>query len=866
MKECLLFNWWIKFFNLTGKQVYLKYIIVVLCLLPVLLFGQTGELRGRITDDHSAIPGVSVLLTGTSFGAVSDEDGRFRVVSITPGTYEVRFSAVGYETLTKTVTIRAGKPAVLNLVMKSLIIETEEVQVLGSRQQQQSDPGVSVIDLKPKSAGILPGAVQDVLRTLQSLPGVLAPNDFTSQMIIRGSGPDQNLIIMDDVEVFNPYRLYGVISMFNPEAVSDIKLITGGFPAQYGDRLSAVLDVTNREGPLNANIRGNLNASIVSANLVLEGKNPFNIRGSWLFNSRRTYYDLIIEPFVKKAKLVEDNVSFPNFYDLQGKIAFGPFNGHRFILNGIYSRDGVEIVSGEKRITPDSVSVKDLTRNDLASFAWHYSPSKKILNKVVASWYRNSGDASFGASILDPTLNRDNYEKVALDTLGQYLLGFGFNSDFTFAKYSIEDRFTYFWGNNEFSAGGGVDFMTTTLSFLFDLSHELKAILAGNPNFRAVLNDVADVKHYNRYKAFVQNNFKLGEKLYIQPGLRLDYYNILEKYYLSPRISLSYALNDITTLRTVWGQYYQSPGYEKLRDANILFDLNRQYTADLQAERATHYVVSLERWINEEWRGRIETYYKRFNNLIIQKEVPGTAFYIEQVPGQDPHYKDAWTRPVAFTADSTTQIPVNGSHGEAYGFEVLVEKRNVAGSRKLSGWLSYALAYANRFEEGKVIPFRFDQRHTVNIVLEYQVNNWLNAGFRWQFGSGFPFTEPVGIKPRIIMTDKNLDGIPETAEVATRSSYANRNAKPAVIYDIDYGGRNDHFNTRKPDYHRLDIRMTASARFWSLDWNFYLDVINVYNRSNVINYDYFVTNDLKLERKATKMFPILPTLGFSLRF
>jgi hypothetical protein len=115
-------------------------------------------------------------------------------------------------------------------------------------------------------------------------------------LIIRGSGPDQNLIIFDDVEVFNPYRLYGAISMFNPETVEDINLITGGFPARYGDRLSAVLEVTNRDGIRNKFFSGNVNVNLTNANVVIEGKNPFGINGSWIFNSRRTYYDLLLEP------------------------------------------------------------------------------------------------------------------------------------------------------------------------------------------------------------------------------------------------------------------------------------------------------------------------------------------------------------------------------------------------------------------------------------------------------------------------------------------------------------------------------------------------------------------------------------------
>ncbi len=826
---------------------------------------QTGGVKGIITSGGEILPGVNVLVVGTAFGAVSDIEGNYIIRNLPAKQTSLRFSTVGYETRFFDIEIIPNRILELNVDLNEKVIEVDEVQVIDSEIQKQSDTRTSLIDLKPEQARVLPGAVTDVFRTLQSLPGVLAPNDFSSQLVIRGSGPDQNLIIMDDVEVFNPYRLYGVISMFNPEAVSDVNLITGGFPAKYGDRLSAVLDVTNKQGTTAKSFSGNLNASIVAANLVLEGKNPFNIPGSWLINSRRTYYDLVIEPFVKNSGLVDENVSFPNFYDVQTKIAFGPFNGHKFFVNAIYSRDGVDLVSGAERSTPDSISVFDVTKNDLASIAWHYAPKKNFLNKVIVSWYRNSGDSRLDSELLDPSLNRQNFEDASTDTLSQYLIGFGFKSDFSYRKYSIDDKLTYLWNNNnnEFEAGVGVDFMQTNLAIDFDIDPELQSFLQTNPNLRIVLDDLSDTKDYYRYRAFVNNRFKIGDKLFIQPGLRFDYYQILEKPYLAPRLSISYALDEITTLRGVWGTYYQSTGYEKLRDANVLYDLDQNITSKLSAERADHYVLSLERWLSPEWKAKIEGYYKNFNNLIVQNVVPGSVYFTEPVPGNNPRSVNGWTRPITNIADSLTQIPVNNSNGEAYGFELFVEKRNIIGENKISGWISYALAYADRYEDNRTIPFRFDQRHTLNLVLNYKISSWLDMGIRFQYGSGFPVTSPTGIKPRIILADENGDFIPESPVIATRT---NSDGDKQVIYDVDYGDRFNRFASRKPIYHRLDIRFNAVADWWDLDWVIYLDVINVYNRSNVINYDYYISDDLTLEREATTMFPILPTLGFNVRF
>lgn len=827
------------------------------------VLSQTGSVKGRVTDGTSPIPSVNILIVGENVGTITDLNGNYFLRNVPIGEYELRFSIVGYETQFIDVTVSANKTLELNVTLNSKMIEIGEVQVTGLKQQELSDTRTSFLDLNPKSAKILPGAGEDVLRTLQSLPGVLSPNDFSSQLVVRGSGPDQNLIIMDNIEIFNPYRLYGVISMFNPDAVSDVNLISGGFPARYGDRLSAVLDVTNREGDSKKYFAGRINASIIDANVVFEGKNPFGLNGSWLFNSRRTYYDLIIEPFVKNAGLVDENVTFPNFYDFQTKLVIGPYNGHKFLLNGIYSRDGVDVLSAKNRKTPDSVDVYNVTKNDVIGISWHYAPNRKFLNKFVASWYKNSGATNFDSQILDPSLNREDFKDVIPDTLSPYLLGFKFDADFSFRKYSLDDRFTYIWGDHVFDAGAGVDFMQTIVNFKFKLDPSLEAILSSNPMIRTVLKDLKNTRNYNRYRIFAQNNFKLNERLYIQPSLRFDYYDILDKAYLAPRISLSYAIDELTTLRGVIGLYYQSPGYEKIVDQGVLFDFADRYTKQLSAENALHYVLGIERWLSSEWSLRVEGYYKSFENLIKQEKVQGTRYFTEKIPGKDPRYVSGWTRPIGISGDSLTQIPVNDSYGESYGLEFFLSKKNLMNETRFSGWISYSIAWADRFEDSRKYPFRFDQRHTVNVVLNYQINDWLDLGLRWQYGSGFPYSEPLGIKPRIILADYDFDGKPESPAIATRSNSNNPNEQE-VVYDIDFG--DNKLNARKPSYHRLDLRLTALAEFWNLNWTFYLDVINVYNRSNIIAYDYYVNPDLTLGREANTMFPIIPTLGFSVKF
>lgn len=840
-----------------------KFSFIVLFFYQTFTFAQTGNLTGFVTSEKNPLPGVNVFIVDQGIGSATDENGSYRIQNIKEGSHKVRFSSVGFKTKFIDVIIFGNKTLELDVELFPEAIEVGLVEVIDEGIDSEKGSQVSLLDVEPSSVRILPGAVTDVFRTLQTLPGVLSPNDFSSQLIVRGSGPDQNLIIMDDVEIFNPYRLYGVISMFNPETVTDINLITGGFPAKYGDRLSAVLDISNRQGNLSKSLTGNLNASIVSANLVLEGKNPFSIPGSWLLTSRRTYYDLIIEPFVKSAGLVEENVTFPNFFDIQTKLVFGPFNGHKFFLNGILSRDAVNVVTGEERVTPDSVAVVNDTNNNLVSLAWHYAPNNRFLNKLVLSWYTNDGASDLDSEILDPSLNREAFENASSDTLSAYLLNFGVTSDFGFEKYAVDDKMTIMWHkSNVLEAGIGMDFMKTKLTFDFNIDPSLQEVLVSNPIIRTAFIDLNDTKKYNRYRAYFQNRFMLSEKFSVTPGIRYDFYNIINKGSIAPRLSAAYKLDDLTTLKTNWGIYYQSIGYEKLRDRQILFDLSDQYTLSLRSEKAVHYVLGLERWITSEWMARVETYYKDFDNLIEPKRVGGVSYYTEPIPGTDPRNITGWTRPVPVYGDSLTTIPVNSSYGEAFGFEFFLEKRNIAGNSNIDGWFSYSYSKAKRYESGIEIPFQFDQRHTLNLVLNYTINDWLDLGVRFQYGSGFPFTEPVGIKPRIILEDNNADGIAETPVIATRKI----GGKDEVIFDVAYGDLATTFSSTKPAYHRLDLRLTAKADYWDLDWSFYLDIINVYNRSNVLNYDYAVSRELTLERITTSMFPILPTFGFIVNF
>ncbi|MBZ0202791.1 MAG: TonB-dependent receptor [Ignavibacteria bacterium] len=826
----------------------------------------TGLIKGRLTKppDNSPLEGVILILssavTQNQYGAETGRNGEYVIENIQPGKYNLKAEYAGFKsTGKKNITVSAGDTLTIDLILDDESYTTEEIDIVGERfRQAQNDMRTSVLNLSPKTTRVIPGVGEDVLRSLQTLPGVSAPNDFSSQLIVRGSGPDQNLIIMDNIEIFNPYRLYGVFSMFNPETLEDINLITGGFPSKYGDRLSAVLDVSNSEGSKQKYFTGQTNINISNANIVFSGKLPFGkIPGSWIFSTRRSYYDLILGPFAKKSGLIDESASFPSFEDIQGKVTLGPFKNHKFILNGIYSKDGVNIIPGESKELEDSISVRDQSSNDVLGFAWHYAPNTKFLTKTTFSWYRNKGDAQFGGELLDPVLDREIYTPEVRDSLRALglFLGIGFKSQYTFRKYAIQNNTIFLSKNHKTEIGGGIDILKTDLSFTLELDDRLQAIVQNNPNFSAISSGTLDGKNYYRANLYAQDRIKISDKLYTQAGLRFDYFAINKKAYLSPRFNLSYAIDKVTTIRAGTGVYYQSPGYEKLIDAQVFYDLSEEKAGRLEAERSIHYVLGLERWFSSGIFARFETYYKQFSNLIVQERLTGYRyeFYPYDPNNTDPTYlrnPDNWYRSSEkLPYDSLTATPVNGAKGKAYGFEIFLEKKAINPNTKLSGWVSYSLSFANRNRDGINTPFRYDQRHSLNVVANYKLLSWLELGARFNYSSNFPVTLPLGIRPRIM--GDSLAVLP---------------ILNIVQFDFDFGDKTNRFASNKLVYHRLDIRATAYTKFWGVNWGFYLDVINVYNRQNVIGYDFYIDENLKVKTKTIGQFPILPTLGITARF
>ncbi len=858
-----------------------RVMLLVVCLLAgrVAAFAQTGAIEGTVRDERGRpLSGATVRIEGESIGGVSRADGTYSVRNVPVGERWALVTNLGYEMVRRRLSVQAGVISRLDIEMKESALQLQGVEVRADgKRQQQSDTRASVTKIDPREAKYLPGAAEDVMRSLRSLPGVVAPNDFSAQLVVRGSGPDQNLIIIDDMEVFNPYRLYGFVSMFNPETISDITLLSGGFPAKYGDRLSAVLDVTNREGEAKGALNGKLNTSVTNANLMFEGQLPGVLNGGWLLSARRTYYDLVLGPIARSMNLVDGDIAFPNFLDVQFKAVVAPWASHSFVVNALSSRDGTELVSSAQRDRIDSISINDQSFNTLIGATWRYTPSANLVSKTMLSWYKNTGETEFGGeggsqllygdisrdSVVQlirrmPPAIQDSLRKRGIDPDNPPAFGISDgNAAFNFGKITLRNETSWQMENHLLEFGVGGDLISTSVEFSAKPDSLLLALQSASSRGSLPDSVLSSVDYY-RVNGFVQDRISFGDRLFLQPGLRFDYYKIIDRAYLAPRISASYAADPLTTVRGAFGVYYQSPGYEKLFDRQTYFDLTSARIADLKAEKSIHYVLGLERLLSQEWQVRVEGYYKSFDDLIIQERLSGTKYTTTPRQEGDRRRPSGWNEPIAVMGDSVTPIPVNGATGEAYGVEFLLQKIGSVGESPITGWLGYTVAWANRYRDGVTFPFNFDQRHTVNLVLNYRVNTWLELGSNFQFGSGFPYTPALGYGPTVVL---NADS------TGAKSPGLATNVFGDVLFAIDRGGVSNINSARLPAYHRLDVRATMYADWWDLDWAIYLDVVNIYNRKNVLSRSYSVDKSTtNLLVRDVYMLPIIPTLGFSVRF
>ena len=769
-------------------------ILLIAVLLSVSVFAQKGTFRGFVYEknNEAPIPFANVSLKGTSIGRPTNTDGYFQILDVPAGKYTVVVSFLGFKTEEREITIRGDKITTETFYLEEESQMLDDVVINVERQEQKTKIMTSVVSLSPrKIEQFSVGGDPDLVRAIQVLPGVVTSGDQGGQLYIRGGAPIQNLVLLDGMIVYNPFHSIGFFSVFDTDILQSADIYTAGFAAEYGSRNSSVMDIKTRDGN-RQRFAGKAYASTYMAKLLLEApigkkrKNGF-APGSFLVSAKTSYLDKtspVLYPYVETD--FADGLPF-TFNDIYGKISFTGTGGSRISGYGFYFSDAVNL-DPQRSINWDTWGIGlDFTV---------IPPSSNTLIKgafASSSYFIESTEL-----IGQPRNSRINGFNLSLD-------------------------FTYFVREND-EIKYGVQAIGYATDYVFTNSIGLQNNEAQN---------TTELGAFFKYR-FVSN------RILIEPGMRVQYYGSLGELSLEPRVGLKVNITENVRFKASGGLYSQNlVAANSDRDVVNLFygflsgpenvpDQFRGEDINSRLQKAAHAVAGFEFSVGKNLDINAEAYLKDFNQL--------TNVNRNKLFPDEPIYSD---KPEILRKDFIIE------KGFAYGFDFLV-KYNVP---HYSVWATYSWSKVTRDDGIQEYPPFFDRRHNINLVVSYywgKDHEW-EASCRWNFGSGFPFTQTQGYYPQIGFVD------PVTGRPQVDFDYTTANGQPGILYGTLNGGR-------LPAYHRLDISV---KRIFQLKNDSRLEIsagaTNLYNRENIFYFD-------RVEAKRVNQLPIMPTVSAAFAF
>lgn len=534
---------------------------------------KTKSLSGFVYDDSNgeALIGANVYVKSLNLGSTTNISGYFVLPDLSTGTYTIVCSYIGYETQSIQFSISPEKENHVVIRLNPEAIETQEVVVTGEKSrtiEKLFTKPVSKIELSQQQIKRIPQMVEaDLLRSLQTLPGVTSLSDFSSALYIRGGTPDQNLYMIDGTDVYNPEHAFGIFSTFNTNAIKKVELSKGGFGAEYGGRLSSVLDVTNLDGNRN-NFEGVFNLSLLSAATTLQM--PIGSIGSISGSFRRTYIDQTYAKWI-------DEVPNYYFYDANLKAYFDFDKRNKLSVSFFNGRDDLDFKLDKDE--PESIGFLYDWGNTTGSINW-----KHIFNtKLFSSFW-------FTASRFKSNFNFDLISLTEENLISDYAL-----------KASLE----YYFSQN--------------LNIKFGAEHKLLHELY-DQTFPEQLIKINNNRQLTM--AYVSTDWQPNADLSIQAGLRASYFNSDTTFFsLDPRFSIKYRLSENSNIKFATGIYHQYVNRLNRMFITSIWSTANKYNND---SKAYHYILSYQREISNIWEFEVETYYKQYENIYQFNQHVGT--------------------------------------------------------------------------------------------------------------------------------------------------------------------------------------------------------------------------------------------------
>ena len=753
-------------------------------------FAQTGIIRGFVVEKSSGEPIIftNVYLKGTSYGASTDVNGYFSITKIKPGSYMLMVTSLGYDTLKENVQVVRDKILDKKLQLSKKSVEMSEVQISAAKSEAKKRVQISVSKVTPKEIESIPtvGGSPDIVQYLQVLPGVVFTGDQGGQLYIRGGTPIQNEVLLDGMTIYNPFHSIGLFSVFNTDIIRNADVYTGGFGPQYGGRISSVMDITTIDGN-KKRVSGSIGASTFLTEATIQGpiKKQKDGGGSitYVFSGKHSYLDQTSKSLYS---YIDSKNGLPySFTDLYGKITFGGENGNKFSVFGFDYND--------------KVNYQDVSN---------------------LSWKATGGGANFvltpsrSAVLISGHFSLSNYdiklEEAALAPRESSINDFNLKFDFK-----------YFSGDNELRYGISALGFNTTYNF-----------------FNSIGRQINNDKTNTQLGAYFNYRANIHKKLVLNVGIRAILYSTLQVFSPEPRISAKYNVSDKLRLKFAGGKYSQNLiAANSDRDVVNLFygflagpdnlpsqiTLQNGTTKDIlnPLQKAWHAILGLEYDLTPNLNLNLEGYYKKFGQLTNSNR---NKIYDESRNGVPDILKKN------FIVET----------GNAKGLDMTLKYS----AHHANIWLVYSLGYVSRWDGITAYNPVFDRRHNINFVASYSFgkgHTW-EASARWNFGSGFPFTQTQGA----YLQSNFGSGI--------NSSYITDNSNNVTLQlgELNKG--------RLPTYHRLDLSLKRTFNFSeysSLVAN--VGVTNVYNRKNV-----FYVN--RITGKVLYQLPIIPSVGLTFKF
>jgi hypothetical protein len=530
-----------------------------------------GTVSGFVEDAISKEPliGATISVKGIKAGAYTNKSGFFSISSVPVGQQTVVVSYVGYQRKVSPVTIVAGTAVKLRIALSSDTSMAREITVRADRDEDKRQISISRVNIPIEQLSQLRiGGEADVFRALQMLPGVLTSSQISSGLFIRGGSPDQNLVLLDGMTVYNPTHLFGFISAFNNDAIKDVDLIKGGFPAEFGGRMSAVLNITQKDGNRD-HVEGLVGLGLISSRASLQG--PLG-NGSFFLGGRRTYLDLVL------GLVPEDpEAPLPNFgfYDLNAKITQNFGEDDKVALSGFLTRD-------QLGFSQPGLDFGVRIGNRATSLRWShiYDPTVFSVITVSASRYDNGFDgrnAGIGFEVLNDITDYTFKAELEWFTADDLTLKGGYEGslyNFNYVQYF------------EQSAQNNTVIRDTTALALWD----------------------------NTQSIYAQANWNVTESLSLQGGVRGNYWTSSEDFLIDPRLAARLQLSEDVAVKAAWGIYHQ---YLRLASAPdfSFFDTWLPSDNSVPPGRADHYVLSVESSPYEGYDLNVDVYYKNLENI-----------------------------------------------------------------------------------------------------------------------------------------------------------------------------------------------------------------------------------------------------------